>query len=51
MLKCWNVAVEMKFIAPKIDEIPARWSEKIDKSTEWYSEEDSGGYTVHSRWC
>jgi hypothetical protein len=26
--------VEIKFTAPKIDEIPARWSEKIDKSTD-----------------
>lgn len=42
--------VEIKFTAPRIDEIPARWSEKIDRSTdapEWYIDEDNGGYTVH----
>jgi len=40
----------MKFTAPKIDEIPAKWREKIDKSTdppEWARVEESGGYTVH----
>jgi F0F1-type ATP synthase membrane subunit b/b' len=38
--------VVMKFIAPKIDEIPARCKEKIAKSIdppEWNSIEDNGG--------
>lgn len=37
-------------IAPKIDEAPARWSEKIARSTEgpeWTMLLESGGYTVH----
>jgi len=41
--------VVMKLIAPKIDEAPAKCSEKIAKSTEgplWASTEDKGGYTV-----
>jgi hypothetical protein len=36
----------MKFIAPNIDEIPAKCNEKIAKSTdppEWYSTEANGG--------
>jgi len=40
----------MKLIAPKIDEAPARWREKIARSTEGPAcaiFEDSGGYTVH----
>ena len=40
----------MKLIAPKIDEIPAKCSLKMAKSTdgpEWASIEDRGGYTVH----
>jgi len=39
----------MKFIAPKIDEIPARCRLKIAKSIdppEWNSIDDNGGYTV-----
>jgi len=38
--------VDMKLIAPRIDETPARWSEKIAKSTEvpeWASHADRGG--------
>jgi hypothetical protein len=41
--------VVMKFIAPKIDEIPAKCKLKIAKSTEppeWNSIDDNGGYTV-----
>lgn len=43
------IIVEMKLIAPMIDEIPAIWREKIAKSTEaplWKILEDKGGYTV-----
>lgn len=39
----------MKFIAPKIELIPARWRLKMAKSTdppEWNSIPDNGGYTV-----
>ena len=54
----WNVIpgdliliiVVMKFIAPKIDEIPAKWRLKIAKSIEppeWKSIDANGGYTVH----
>lgn len=42
--------VVMKFIAPKIDEIPAKCRLKIAKSIdppEWNSIDDRGGYTVH----
>lgn len=42
--------VVIKLIAPKIDEIPAKWREKIAKSTEappWAILDESGGYTVH----
>lgn len=42
--------MEIKFKAPRIDEIPAKCKEKIDKSTEapeWAKFEDKGGYTVH----
>lgn len=42
--------VEMKLIAPKIDEIPAICNEKITKSTdapECLIFAESGGYTVH----
>lgn len=28
------ITVEMKFTAPKIDEIPAKWREKIARSTD-----------------
>ena len=44
------IIVVIKFIAPRIDEIPARCKLNIAKSTdppEWYSMLDSGGYTVH----
>lgn len=40
------IIVEIKLIAPKIEEIPAIWSEKIEKSTEvpvWAIIEDKGG--------
>ena len=42
--------VEIKLIAPKIEEIPAKWREKIARSTEapvWAMLLDRGGYTVH----
>ena len=42
--------VVIKLIAPRIDEIPARWSEKIARSTEapaWARLPANGGYTVH----
>tara|TARA_B110000091_G_scaffold209912_1_gene251857 strand:+ start:931 stop:1401 length:471 start_codon:yes stop_codon:yes gene_type:complete len=42
--------VVIKFMAPKIEEIPARCKLKIAKSIdppEWNSIEDNGGYTVH----
>jgi hypothetical protein len=44
------IIVEIKFTAPRIDEIPAKCREKIDKSTdapECEIVEDRGGYTVH----
>lgn len=44
------IAVVMKLIAPRIEEIPARCSEKIARSTEapaWARLPASGGYTVH----
>jgi len=44
------IIVVMKLIAPRIDEIPARWREKIVKSIEefwWNWILDNGGYTVH----
>lgn len=44
------ITVVIKFTAPKIDEIPAKWSEKIARSTEapaWAIPEERGGYTVH----
>lgn len=43
------IIVVIKLIAPKIEEIPARCSEKIAVSTEyplWKIELDKGGYTV-----
>jgi len=43
------IIVEIKLIAPKMDEIPAKCKEKIAKSTEappWAIREDRGGYTV-----
>lgn len=48
LLRMFSV-VEMKLIAPKIEEIPAKWSEKIEISTDlpaWARFLDSGGYTV-----
>jgi hypothetical protein len=44
------ITVVMKFTAPRIDEAPARCSEKIAKSTEgpaWAMLLARGGYTVH----
>lgn len=44
------MAVVMKLIAPKIEDTPARWSEKMARSTEapaWARLLASGGYTVH----
>jgi hypothetical protein len=41
--------VEIKLMAPKIEEAPAKWREKIAISTEppaWAISEASGGYTV-----
>jgi len=43
------MAVVIKFTALKIDEIPAKWREKIVKSTDppaWARFPASGGYTV-----
>lgn len=40
------IIVEIKFTAPRIEEIPAKCKEKIDKSTEapeWDRVEDRGG--------
>jgi len=42
--------VVIKLIAPKMDEAPARWREKIARSTEgpaWAIFDAKGGYTVH----
>jgi len=42
--------VVIKFTAPRIDDIPAKWSEKIAKSTDappWPMGPLRGGYTVH----
>lgn len=44
------ITVAIKFIAPKIDAIPARCKLNIAKSTApplWYSIDDNGGYTTH----
>ena len=44
------ITVVIKLIAPKIEEIPARWREKIAKSTDpplWAIVDERGGYTVH----
>lgn len=44
------IAVVIKLIAPRIEEIPARCREKIARSTEapaWAMFPASGGYTVH----
>lgn len=40
------IIVVMKFTAPKIEDAPARWRLKIDRSTEapaWATPEDKGG--------
>ncbi len=42
--------VVMKLIAPRIDDTPAKWREKMAKSTEapaWARFPANGGYTVH----
>lgn len=47
---CMFKIVVIKLIAPKIEEIPAKCSEKIAISTEelaWNKPFDRGGYTVH----
>lgn len=44
------IIVVMKLMAPRIDEMPARWREKIVRSTDapaWARFPDRGGYTVH----
>lgn len=44
------IIVTIKLIAPRIDETPAKWREKIAKSTEppeWAWIPAKGGYTVH----
>lgn len=44
------ITVVIKLTAPKIDEAPAKWREKIAKSTDgpaWAIFLASGGYTVH----
>jgi len=44
------IIVEIKFVAPRIEEIPATWREKIEKSTEIVLcpvSNLSGGYIVH----
>lgn len=44
------IIVVIKLIAPKIEEIPAKWREKMVKSTDcplWNNWLDKGGYTVH----
>lgn len=44
------MVVVIKLIAPRIDETPAKWSEKIVRSTDapaWARLPARGGYTVH----
>lgn len=44
------IAVVMKLIAPRIEDTPARWREKMARSTEapaWARFPARGGYTVH----
>lgn len=44
------IIVVIKLIAPKIEDTPARWREKIVKSTDapaWARFPAKGGYTVH----
>ena len=44
------MTVVIKFTAPRMEEIPAKWSLKIARSTEepaWAILDESGGYTVH----
>lgn len=52
VIPLWRIfiAVVRKLIDLRIEEIPARWSEKIAKSTEgplWETLPARGGYTVH----
>lgn len=44
------IVVVIKLIAPRIEDTPAKWREKIARSTEgpaWAKLADRGGYTVH----
>lgn len=44
------IIVVIKLIAPKIDDTPAKWREKIVRSTDapaWAKFPANGGYTVH----
>lgn len=44
------ITVVIKFTAPRMEEIPAKWRLKIARSTDdplWAIAEDRGGYTVH----
>lgn len=44
------IIVVIKLTAPKMEDAPAKWRLKIDKSTEapaWAIPADKGGYTVH----
>jgi len=44
------ITVVMKFTAPRIEDAPAKWREKIARSTDgpaWAKFLDRGGYTVH----
>lgn len=44
------IAVVMKLMAPRMEEIPAKWREKMARSTDapaWARFPAKGGYTVH----
>jgi hypothetical protein len=44
------IVVEMKFTAPRMEDTPARWREKMARSTDapaWAIPLARGGYTVH----
>lgn len=44
------ITVVIKFTAPRIEDTPAKWREKIERSTEapaWAMALERGGYTVH----
>jgi hypothetical protein len=44
------IVVEMKFTAPRMEDTPARWREKMARSTDapaWAIPLPTGGYTVH----